>query len=83
MNHRAAPFAGFAIVAAQFSINIGAALGKSLFPMVAKGRFDLFCRGINEVRDEWSEAKLHSGMALEPAMSLAAEGTRSPFAFSL
>ena len=43
---------------------------KSLFPMVAKGRFDLFCRGINEVRDEWSETQQQPGMVLEPAMML-------------
>lgn len=43
---------------------------KNLFPMVAKGRFDLFCRGINEVSEEWLEAQQQPGMALEPGMML-------------
>lgn len=43
---------------------------KNLFPMVAKGRFDLFCRGINEVSEEWPEAKQQPEMALEPGMML-------------
>lgn len=46
------------------------ALYKSLFPMVAKGRFDLFCHGINEVRDEWPEARQQPEIVLEPAMLL-------------
>ncbi|MGL4206874.1 MAG: hypothetical protein ACRCRW_12250 [Aeromonadaceae bacterium] len=44
------------------------ALYKSLFPMLAKGRFDLFCRGINEVMSEWPEARQQLEMALEPNM---------------
>ena len=43
---------------------------KNLFPMVAKGRFDLFCRGINEVIDEWPEASQQPELVLEPAMML-------------
>lgn len=43
---------------------------KSLFPMVAKGRFDLFCRGINEVIDEWPEASQQPQLVLEPNMML-------------
>lgn len=46
------------------------AVYKSLFPMVAKGRFDLFCRGINEVIDEWPEARQQLEMVLEPGMIL-------------
>lgn len=43
---------------------------RNLFPMVAKGRFDLFCRGINEIRDEWAEASAQPGLVLEPDMML-------------
>jgi hypothetical protein len=44
-------------------------LYKNLFPMVARGRFDLFCRGINEVSAEWSEAQ-QQGLVLEPNVML-------------
>jgi len=43
---------------------------RNLFPMVARGRFDLFCRGINEIRDEWPEASAQPGLVLEPGMML-------------
>ncbi len=44
-------------------------LYKNLFPMAAKGRFDLFCRGINEISAEWSEAQ-PQGLVLEPNVML-------------
>jgi hypothetical protein len=44
-------------------------LYKNLFPMAARGRFDLFCRGINEVSAEWSEAQ-QQGLVLEPNVML-------------
>lgn len=43
---------------------------KSLFPMLARGRFDLFCRGINEVADERAEAARHPALVLEPRLML-------------
>ena len=43
---------------------------KSLFPMAARGRFDLFCRGINEVADEQAEAARQPGLVLEPTLMI-------------
>lgn len=43
---------------------------KSLFPMTAMGRFDLFCRGINEVPDELAEVRRYPDIVLEPHMML-------------
>jgi hypothetical protein len=43
---------------------------ESLFPMAARGRFDLFCRGINEVVDEEPLARKQAGLVLEPTLML-------------
>lgn len=43
---------------------------KNLFPMTAMGRFDLFCRGINEIPDELAEIKRYPEIVLEPMMML-------------
>ncbi|NDV21331.1 hypothetical protein [Desulfovibrio sp. JC022] len=37
---------------------------KSLFPMVAKGRFDLFSRGVNEVEEEYKANQSLNGLRL-------------------
>jgi len=44
---------------------------KNLFPMVAAGRFELFCRGANEVMKEWQEYKHVKGLAIDQSFTLA------------
>lgn len=43
---------------------------ESLFHMVATGRFDLFCRGINELKGEWQSHGQLAGLAMEPNLML-------------
>ena len=43
---------------------------ESLFRMVASGRFDLFCRGINELAGEWRAYRQLPGLAVEPSLLL-------------
>ncbi|MCD8547996.1 MAG: hypothetical protein LRY38_06140 [Aeromonadaceae bacterium] len=43
---------------------------ESLFRMVATGRFDLFCRGINELQGEWQAHRQLAGLAVEPSLLL-------------
>jgi len=43
---------------------------ESLFRMVASGRFDLFCRGINELEGEWRAHRQLPGLAVEPSLLL-------------
>ncbi len=41
-----------------------------LFPQVASGHFDLFCRGINELAEEWQTYRQLAGLAVEPNLML-------------
>lgn len=43
---------------------------ESLFKMVASGRFDLFCRGVNEAWSEWMAHAQVKQLALEPTILL-------------
>lgn len=42
----------------------------NLFPMVAAGRFELFCRGANEVLKEWQEYKDEKSLAIDQSFAL-------------
>lgn len=44
---------------------------KNLFPMVAAGRFELFCRGANEILKEWEEFKNLEGLAIDKSFAFA------------
>jgi hypothetical protein len=44
---------------------------KNLFPMVANNRFDLFCRGGNELLDEYEANKTIPNLVYDESMSLA------------
>ncbi len=44
---------------------------ESLFNMVAIGRFDLFCRGTNELLDEYNNHKQLAGLVYDESFSLA------------
>ena len=43
---------------------------ESLFRMVATGRFDLFCRGLNELEEEWQSHRQLAGLKVEPNLML-------------
>jgi len=43
---------------------------ESLFKMVAKGRFDLFCRGVNELKDEYETHKHIEGLTYDTSMAI-------------
>ena len=65
-----APFFSSDLIPFRTRALFGLLVTMVIFPMVAKGRFDLFCRGINEVIDEWPEASQQPELVLEPAMML-------------
>jgi len=44
---------------------------KNLFPMVARNRFDLFCRGANEILDEYMSHKHIDGLTYDTSMAIA------------
>ncbi|MBK8187826.1 MAG: ABC transporter substrate-binding protein [Cellvibrio sp.] len=43
---------------------------KSLFPSVARGRFDLFCRSVTEILPEWDAHKSINNLALDESFAL-------------
>ena len=43
---------------------------ENLFPMLAGGRFDLFCRGISEVQSEWDNFGQIGGFAINQTFAL-------------
>jgi len=47
------------------------AIYENLFGMVARNRFDLFCRGVNELLNEYESHKHIEGLAYDSSMSIA------------